>query len=210
MTKVTCIGDSIRIQYTPVVRELLGADFEIFAPTENCRFAKYTLRGLFDWEKDMKGSRIVHWNNGLWDMCDLFGDGAFTSEEEYIDNMLRIADLLQKKHEIVIFATTTPVSPENVYNKNEMIIRYNERLVPLLAARGIMINDLYSLVNADIDRYISSDRVHLSDEAITMCATAVADVIRAAALRLSDDKGKETDDTPTVRENGAPVVFGEA
>lgn len=52
----------------------------------------------------------VHWNNGLWGVCDLFGDGPFSSEDEYITNMLRIADLLLSKHEKVIFATTTPVT----------------------------------------------------------------------------------------------------
>ena len=77
MTKITCLGDSIRMQYTPVVKKLLGEEFEVFAPAENCRYSKFTLRGLFDWEKDMAGSRIVHWNNGLWDFCNLFGDGAF-------------------------------------------------------------------------------------------------------------------------------------
>ena len=77
--KITLLGDSIRLQYQDRVAELLGGDFEVFGPSENCRFAKYTLRGLFDWEKKMSGSRIVHWNNGLWDICNLFGDGLFSS-----------------------------------------------------------------------------------------------------------------------------------
>ena len=97
MIKVSCIGDSIRMQYVPVVRDILGDNFEIYEPMENCRFVKYTLRGLFDWAGDMNGSRIIHWNNGLLDVCDLFGDGAFSTEEEYVSNMLRVADLLLKK-----------------------------------------------------------------------------------------------------------------
>ncbi|MBR5485183.1 MAG: hypothetical protein IKV41_01570, partial [Oscillospiraceae bacterium] len=66
--KVTLLGDSIRQQYGPKVAELLGDEFEIWAPEENCRFAKYTLRGLFDWASNIEGSQIVHWNNGLWDL----------------------------------------------------------------------------------------------------------------------------------------------
>ena len=109
--KVTLIGDSIRVLgYGKLVPELLGDEYEVYQPNDNCRFAKYTLRGIYDWDKDMAGSRIVHWNNGLWDVCDLFGDGPFSSEDEYITNMLRIADLLLSKHEKVIFATTTPVT----------------------------------------------------------------------------------------------------
>lgn len=74
--KVSLLGDSIRrIGYGPVMPELLGDNYEVFQPDDNCRFAKYTLRGLFEWWADMEGSDIIHWNNGLWNICDLFGDG---------------------------------------------------------------------------------------------------------------------------------------
>ena len=114
--KVTLLGDSIRQQYCPKVKEILGEGFEVWAPEDNCRFAKYTLRGLFDWAMNMEGSEIVHWNNGLWDLCNLFGDGTFTSDEEYAENIIRIADILKKKYGTVIFATTTPVRSTNVFN----------------------------------------------------------------------------------------------
>ena len=46
MIKVTLLGDSIRmIGYGLEVPALLGEDFEVFQPDDNCRFAKYTLRG---------------------------------------------------------------------------------------------------------------------------------------------------------------------
>ena len=203
--KISLLGDSIRLQYAPVVAELLGEDFEIFAPSTNCRFAKYTLRGLFDWRADMDGSRIVHWNNGLWDCCDLFGDGLFTSEQEYIDNMLRIADILTSRYDAVIFATTTPVSVENKYNSNGDIKRYNDRLVPLLRERGIMINDLYSAVICDLDRYISDDKIHMSEEGIKLCAEMTAKSILDAKAALKDAPGKRS--AQVAEEDGAPVIF---
>ena len=50
MKKVTLLGDSIRqIGYGTRVPELLGEDYEVFQPEENCRFVKYTLRMLFDY-----------------------------------------------------------------------------------------------------------------------------------------------------------------
>ena len=204
--KITCLGDSIRIQYVPVVKELLGEDFEIFAPEGNCRFAKYTLRGIFDWKKDMHGSRIVHWNNGLWDICNLFGDGLFTSEEEYVENMLRIAKILKAEHEVVIFATTTPVSEKNQYNKNSDIKRYNDILVPKLQEMGILINDLYSAVAENIDEYISEDNIHMSESGIALCARLTADCIRNAALSLPEKEIAE-DTLADVDENGVPVEF---
>ena len=178
MIKVSLIGDSIRaIGYGTKVPSLLGGDFEVFQPEDNCRFSKYTLRGLFDWSGGMAGSQIVHWNNGLWDITDLFGDGAFTSESEYIDNMLRIADILQKKYKKIIFATTTPVTSANAYNKNKTIERYNSIIVPMLESRGIIINDLYTTVAADIDKYIrKDDNIHLTDAGIKVCSEQVAGV----------------------------------
>lgn len=204
MIKVTLLGDSIRmIGYGPKVPELLGEDFEVFQPAVNCKFAKFTLRGLFDWNEDMAGSRIVHWNNGLWDICDLFGDGPFTSETEYIENMLRIADLLTAKYEKVIFATTTPVSSQNQYNSNAAIERYNALIVPLLKEKRIIINDLYQLVASDIDRYICGDHIHLSEEGIRACSEQVAGLISCVSQSL-DQRDGLTSET-FVKSVGAPV-----
>ena len=110
MKKVTLLGDSIRqIGYGKKVPELLGEEYTVFQPTENCRFAKFTLRGvLHEWRAEIEGSDVIHWNNGLWDTCDL-GDGVFTEEDEYVATMLRIARQLKQLGKTVIFATTTPV-----------------------------------------------------------------------------------------------------
>ena len=67
MKKVTLLGDSIRmIGYGPKVPQMLGDEYEVFQPDDNCRFVKYTLRGLFDWQDIIKGADVIHWNNGLW------------------------------------------------------------------------------------------------------------------------------------------------
>ena len=186
--KITLLGDSIRmIGYGPLVPQLLGEDFEVFQPDDNCRFAKYTLRGLFDWQADMAGSRVVHWNNGLWDMCDILGDGKiFTSLSEYTENILRIADLLLARHDRVIFATTTPVTAANIHDNNEVIAAYNAHIVPLLQEKGVIINDLYTPMAADIPRFIrSDDNIHLTDAGSAVCAALVAETIRKAAADLA-------------------------
>lgn len=185
--KITLLGDSIRlIGYGKKTEELLGDGFEVYQPEDNCRFAKYTLRGLFDWAEAMKGSRIVHFNCGLWDICDIFGDGTFTTENEYIETMTRIADILLSRYDKVIFATTTPVSEKNVYNKNSDIERFNEIIVPIFEKKGIIINDLYSLIASDIDKFICDDTIHLSEEGIEATALMVSDVIKAAAKELAE------------------------
>jgi len=205
--KVTLLGDSIRQQYAPKVKELLGDSFEIWAPDDNCRFAKYTLRGLFDWAANMEGSEIVHWNNGLWDLCNLFGDGTFASDEEYKENILRIADILKQRYGIVIFATTTPVRTANVYNNNVDIDRANALVVPLLKERGVIINDLNSLIRSEPDRYICDDTIHLSEEAIDICAKQVAICIQNAAKSISSSSKTKHQNNNMTDSTGAPVLL---
>lgn len=185
--KVTLLGDSIRmIGYGKRTAELLSPEFTVWQPEENCRFAQYTLRGLWDWAEGMKDSDIIHWNNGLWDVCNLFGDGSFTPLEEYVSLMKRLARLLQQRAKVVIFATTTPVRAENPHNKNSIIDEYNARIVPELQAMGVVINDLNAILRDDIEGSIrADDLIHLTDEAGEKCAQQVAAIIRreAAALR---------------------------
>ena len=206
MIKITLLGDSIRaLGYGTLVPELLGDEFEVYQPDDNCRFAKYTLRGLFDWKPAMEGTRIVHWNNGLWDICDLFGDGAFTSEEEYVENMLRIADILTSRYEKVIFATITPVTERNEYNKNSVIERYNNLIVPLLEKKGVIINDLYGLLSKDIDKYIrQDDNIHLSEAGIEVCSRQIAEIIRKVSETLSE-KSEDATASAEVTLTGLPV-----
>ena len=186
MIKVALLGDSIRqIGYGPKVPSLLGDEYSVWQPNDNCRFALYTLRGMFDWRAQLEGCDIVHWNNGLWDVCELFGDGPFTEPTYYIETMLRIAGILQKYARRVIFATTTPVLPANAHNKNVVIADYNRIIVPKLEALGIAIDDLYSIVYPKLDEYIrSDDNIHLTEAGIDACAAAVADSIRRAAAEL--------------------------
>lgn len=205
--KVTLLGDSIRQQYCPKVKELLGDEFEIWAPEENCRFAKYTLRGLFDWAANMEGSQIVHWNNGLWDLCNLFGDGTFTNDEEFIENILRIADVLKQRYGTVIFATITPVRTTNVFNKNEDADRLNKKIIPLLQERGVIINDLNALLCDDPDRYICDDTIHLSEEAIDICAKQVAMYIKEAAKNVDASITQASQHNNSLDNTGAPVLI---
>ena len=205
--KISLIGDSIRMQYENRVRELLGDEFECFSPEENCRFAKYNLRGMWDWKMGMLKSRVVHWNCGLWDICEIFDEGMFTSLEEYTATVLRVADILLSRHEKVIFATMTPVSDKNVYNKNTDIERYNHLVSEKLREKGVIINDLYALVNADRDRYISEDNIHLTEEGIEACAKQVAEVILSVAQELPNEEKASDESLGEIIQDGAPVIF---
>ena len=181
MKKVVLLGDSIRqIGYGLKVPELLGEEYEVFQPDDNCRFAKYTLLGCEMWGESMKGADVIHWNNGLWDVCNRFGDGSFSTKEEYVMNMVRVAKILMKITPNLIFATTTPVHEGQATISNEVIREYNEAVVPALRELGVKINDLNSFVYPHIFEYVrEDDKMHLTDMGIDAVANEVAALIKS-------------------------------
>ena len=179
MKKLVLLGDSIRlIGYGTLLPELLSGEYEIWQPEDNCRWADYTYRMLSDHAESIKGADIIHWNNGHWDICDLFGDGSFTSVDNYIRAMERVAKRLLTITNKVIFSTTTAVTPRLHYENNEIIKKYNDAVVPHLEKMGIIINDLYSVVLPHVEEYIKEDNIHLNDAGIRACAEQIAGVIR--------------------------------
>ena len=182
MKKVVLLGDSIRlIGYGARTAELLGPDYTVWQPEDNCRFASYTLRMLFEYKDQLEGADVIHWNNGLWDECDLFGDGAFTPLEDYVRLLARIAAVLKTYAPTVIFATTTPPAPEMWGHDLNRLKAYNAAAVATLSEMGVLINDLFTPVAADIPTMIAEDNLHLSEAGVEVCAAQVADCIRRAA-----------------------------
>lgn len=183
MKKVVLLGDSIRlIGYGKKVPELLGNDYTIWQSDDNCRYSTYTLRMVMDFKDELAGADIIHWNNGLWDVVNDFGDGPFSPIEVYVTTMKRIAKCLKTLGKKVIFSTITPVLPAYKNMNVDDIRRYNAAVVPELEAMGIIINDLFSFVYPNMEKFITSeDNIHLSEEGIDAVAEQVADVIRKNA-----------------------------
>ena len=181
MKKIILLGDSIRLSYGNRVRELLGSDYTVWQPEDNCRFAAYTLRMLFDYKAQLEGADIIHFNCGLWDMCDLFGDGPFTPLEIYVEQMVRIAKILKTYAPVVIFATTTPPSPKMWGHDLNRVRAYNAAAMAALEPLGVLFDDLFTPVAEDIDRMISEDYLHASPYGVEILANRVADCIKVNA-----------------------------
>ena len=181
MKKIILLGDSIRLSYGNRVRELLGEGYTVWQPEDNCRFAAYTLRLLFDYKAQLEGADVIHFNCGLWDMCDLFGDGPFTPLEVYVEQMVRIAKILKTYAPVVIFATTTPPSPKMWGHDLNRVRAYNAAAMAALEPLGILFDDLFTPVAEDIDRMISEDYLHASPYGVEILANRVADCIKKNA-----------------------------
>ncbi len=182
MKKIVLLGDSIRLMgYGPHIPALLGDEYTVWQPEDNGRFASYTLRMLFDYQDVIRGADIIHWNNGLWDVCDLFGDGAFTPIETYVEQLTRIAAILKTYAPTVIFATTTVPDDAMPGHSVARIEAYNRAAIDALTPMGVMINDLFPLVAGHTDTMLCEDHLHLSETGARLVAEKVADIIRTAA-----------------------------
>ena len=178
--RVLLLGDSIRGNYQNFVREGLGEHFEVVAPEENGRFAKYTLNELDRCFQGYGEPDVIHWNNGLWDSAVVCPeDGMFTPPDEYLRYMSLILRELRKHTPNVIFATTTPVRDGSLNQHLEYIDRLNAVIVPYMKAQHVAINDLYSLVKPRMDELLRPDCIHLSAKGCEVCGQAVIDAIHS-------------------------------
>lgn len=182
MFKVMLIGDSIRLSYQERVKAILGDRASVQGPADNCRFSSYTLFGLANWVPD-DDYDVIQWNNGQWDACYMPDGRIHTPLTEYLDLQKRIAGILGRKARRLIFATTTPVHADQFATalvngrKNEDIAAYNSAAARELAALGVEINDLNGPVAADVNAYISADKVHLTPAGVDLCAGLVSAAI---------------------------------
>ena len=179
MKKVMLIGDSIRLGYQAKVSAQLASDTILTGPEENCRFSAYTLFNLSAWVPD-DDFDVIQWNNGQWDTCYMPDGNIHTPLTAYLELQKRIASILLKKTRRLIFATTTPVWPEQFKSgsihprRNEDIKAYNSAAVDLARGLGAEINDLHSHIASDVKQYISEDMVHLTNVGNDLCARCVA------------------------------------
>ena len=186
MKKVVLIGDSIRMGYDKYVKEALDGVAEVYYPSENCRFAQYVLRFAHDWKE--KGNwpddvDLVHWNAGLWDAIELFGDEPITTISYYSQVILRIYKRLRMlfPNAKIVFATSTAVDEDrcgpHFKRHNNVIEEFNKAAIEALSGTDTIINDLYG-VTANAPLSYHSDFVHYyTDEGTELIGGRVLSVI---------------------------------
>lgn len=201
MKNVLLIGDSIRFGacanpeyktadspgYGIYVEEMLKEKANVFSPDENCRFAQYTLRYLYDWSNNVDKEKIdvVHWNNGLWDVLRINGDEPLTPIDVYGLMVGRVCDMIKKlfPNAKIIFALSTAVieewAREDFFRYNSDIEKYNDMAKSVLNEKGVIINDLYS-ISKSFDSSLHSDWVHFNEEGSKILANAVCEKIMNA------------------------------
>ena len=136
------------------------------------------MNSLRFWLAEFPTPDIIHFNVGLWDTAILYReDGCFISVEEYMSNMKKVLRVLKSTGATLIFATTTPVSDD-------------EAMLELLQGENVYINDLFSLMYSQKEKYLSDDMIHPNSEGVALLSNAVAEMIKSvpAAANSSDKK----------------------
>ncbi len=204
MKKVFLMGDSIRINYQPAVAKYLEGVAKVYNPgytaeseameasveNVNCRDTSFTLNNLTEhlWGKHMQGMDLIHYNNGIWDAVTRHvEDGSFTTIEWYEINVRRIIRELKKRSGKVLIATTTPPRPDERKNPHTGVItltldtvkKYNEVLWRIAGELNLPVNDLFTLVMSDREKFIrADDEIHLTPEGIDACGKQTAEFIK--------------------------------
>ena len=178
MKRVMLVGDSIRMNYCPVVYMKLSGLCEVVYPEENSRFAKYTLCEFGHWVEQFGNPDIIHWNNGLWDVFRYDGEHILTPLDDYLADMKRVYARMKATGAKIIFATSTPTSPYDGDRRQEDIAEYNRAMTEWLSDKDVEINDLYSFLKPHVFEYISDDRVHLNKYGVREVGNKVVEVIK--------------------------------
>ena len=204
MKKIILIGDSIRMGYDKYVKEALAGTCEVYYPDENCRFAEYVLRYAHEWKENLNwptDADLVHWNAGLWDALELFGDEPLTTLDYYEHVLKRIDKRLRFlfPNAKLVFATSTAVVEEmahpDFFRHNEVIKKYNETAIRALSDTDTVINDLWSITES-APKSAHSDWVHYhTDEGTELVGGKVLSVI-CSELKITADEVNIKEFTP--------------
>jgi len=175
MKKILLLGDSIRMGYDKYVKDALSGVAEVYYPSDNCKFAQYLLRMLHNINRDNevpKDIDLIHWNAGLWDVVELYGEPPLTPPECYAEMIARIDRVLRIifPNAKLVFATSTCVQEEkfspDFMRHNSTIEQYNAIALKALEGTDQRINDLYSLTE-DLSENYYSDKTHFNTPAAT-------------------------------------------
>ena len=170
--------------YCGPVRKAMDDRADVYWPEDNCRYAQYTYRALYDWRHivpDPAKIDVVHWNNGLWDIGQRDGREPITPKDQYVATLVRIHGDLRHyfPNAKIVFATTTPVNTavkcEQHTLGNAVVEEYNAAAIAALKPLGVEIDDLYSFVRAHATGHYA-DIVHYAPDGYRLIA---GEVVRA-------------------------------
>jgi hypothetical protein len=207
LPRVLLMGDSVSIAYALEVRKALKGKANVHRVPANCGSTKTALGsyGLVRWIADEHAKwDVIHFNHGLHDLSYRFADDADKDKDgnyatpfngghpnvslsEYEANLRAVVARLKRTGAKLIFASTTPV-PECDAGKyvKDSELPYNEVAHRVMAAEGVLWNDLWAHVKPDQERLQGKRNVHFIPTGSAFMAMKVSESIAAALANPAD------------------------
>lgn len=187
--RVLILGDSISIGYTPIVRQNLAGQAEVFRPNENCQHTAHGLAQIKKWLGTEKWD-VIHFNWGIWDTHILDSRNHLVlneanaagelhlrhTPEQYRENLVRLVKTLEGTGAKLIFASTTPVMSRSGKRFDD-IANLNRVALEVMRQHKIAVNDLYQTVLPNAGKWQTADKVHFNDEGNAQLGKLVSDSI---------------------------------
>ncbi len=147
LPRVLVIGDSISIGYTLPVRKLLEGKANLHRIPTNGGPTTNGIKNLTKWLGDGKWD-VIHFNWGLHDLKSMPDGTPQVSLADYEKNLTALVTQLKATGATLIWASTTPVPEGDLKppRSNEDVIKYNEVAAKIMAANGVLTDDLYAFV----------------------------------------------------------------
>ncbi|MXY44820.1 MAG: hypothetical protein F4Y50_12335 [Dehalococcoidia bacterium] len=186
MKRVTLIGDCIRQDYQPTVRDELSDIAVVWGPKETIKTTRDVLANLEEWVLVPKPD-LFHLNCGLHEIRRFRpGDPQTVPLPEFRRNIEPIFRRIRKNTETAIpWAHTTPIFHErrdrlNTYGRLETdVVEYNAAAAEVADRYGVRIVDLHRLTHeSGKEQYMARNGLHFTPEGYVMLGQAVAQSIR--------------------------------
>jgi acyl-CoA thioesterase-1 len=198
LPQVLLIGDSISVNYTPYVTEILKGKALVKHHKGNAGPTIFGVAKIDKWLGSNKWD-VIHFNWGLWDMYGWEYWKQDRSPAKYKERLEKLVSRLEDTGAILIWATTTPVCsmPEkgmvNRFKEGIPVVSPETEKKYLDVAREVMekhkinINDLHALMKGKLNEYALADNnVHYNTEGRKKLAEQVAIAIQESL------KGEQT------------------
>ena len=188
--RVLILGDSTSMRYAPIMRKIYP-EVDIVRPRGNHQGTVTALKNLERWLGKDKWD-VIHFNFGLHDFKHMDPDTGKPSNnqehpfwvppEQYRENLEKIVKRLQKTGAVLIFATTTPVPPDEHYRviDNRMSPVYNKIALEIMKEHDVVINDLYNYILPNLAKWQQKKDVHFHKLGSTKIAEKIKETIKTA------------------------------
>lgn len=182
LPRVLIIGDSISIGYTPRVRKILNGRANVHRPKTNCKWSAFGDQKINEWIGNEKWD-LIHFNFGLWDWYG-WSQEIKANPRSYSKSLDNIVQNLKKSGAKLVFAMTTPpcIGPEKnagIKISKARAKQFNQAALRVMKKHGVMVNDLYALIENEQKRYqLGENDVHYNESGRDLLAAQVATFIK--------------------------------